>query len=45
VAAVAALPSLDRANCRADAVERFDQQRMVDDYLELFQRVVEHHIR
>jgi glycosyltransferase involved in cell wall biosynthesis len=40
VAAVSALPRLDRAVCRADAVERFDQHRMVDDYLELFERVV-----
>jgi glycosyltransferase involved in cell wall biosynthesis len=40
VAAVRALPRLDRTQCRADAVERFDQRRMVDDYLELFERVV-----
>jgi len=40
------LTTLDRADCRADAVERFDQQRMVDAYLDLFHRVVaEHRIR
>jgi len=46
VAAVNELTTLDRADCRADAVERFDQQRMVDAYLDLFHRVVaEHRIR
>jgi glycosyltransferase involved in cell wall biosynthesis len=40
VAAVSALPHLDRGQCRADAVDRFDQHRMVDEYLELFERVV-----
>ena len=40
VAAVAAVGRIDRARCRADAVERFDQHRMVDDYLALFDRLV-----
>ncbi len=40
VAAVGAVGGLDRAECRRDAVERFDRWRMVDDYLHLFERVV-----
>jgi len=40
VAAVGALPRIDRAACRADAVARFDQQRMIDAYLELFEAVL-----
>ena len=40
VAAVRALADLDRAACRRDAVERFDQARMVDAYEALLSRVV-----
>jgi glycosyltransferase involved in cell wall biosynthesis len=39
VAAVRSLDQIDRNLCRADAVERFDQQRMVREYLELFGRI------
>jgi glycosyltransferase involved in cell wall biosynthesis len=39
VEAVRRLPEVDRATCRAVAVTRFDQQRMVDAYVELFERV------
>jgi glycosyltransferase involved in cell wall biosynthesis len=40
VAAVREAGALDRRECRRDAVERFDRWRMVDDYLELFERVL-----
>jgi glycosyltransferase involved in cell wall biosynthesis len=43
VAAVPALSSLDRAGVRASVQGRFDAERMVDDYLALYQRVVETH--
>jgi glycosyltransferase involved in cell wall biosynthesis len=43
VAAVSALDRVDRAACRRDAVERFSADRMVDDYLTLFERVVQRH--
>ncbi len=39
VAAVARLDQLDRQACRDDAVARFDAERMVDEYLALFERV------
>jgi glycosyltransferase involved in cell wall biosynthesis len=39
VAAVAALDQIDRSVCRAEAMRRFDQERMIDEYLNLFQRV------
>jgi glycosyltransferase involved in cell wall biosynthesis len=39
VAAVQRIDRLDRSACRADAVGRFDQDRMVDEYLALFDRV------
>jgi len=34
-----AIESIDRARCRARAVERFSADRMVDDYLALFERL------
>lgn len=40
VAAVADLPRIDRAVCREQAVSRFGEDRMVDAYLSLFERVV-----
>ena len=40
VRAVARLGEFDRRTCRAEAETRFDAQRMVDDYLALFERVV-----
>ena len=40
VAAVGSLDEIDRNRCRQDAVERFDERRMVREYLELFDRVV-----
>jgi glycosyltransferase involved in cell wall biosynthesis len=40
VDAVGRVAGLDRAACRAEAVTRFDSQRMVDDYLDLFEGVV-----
>jgi glycosyltransferase involved in cell wall biosynthesis len=43
VAAVHASSSLDRAGVRASVEGRFDVERMVDDYLGLYQRVVELH--
>jgi glycosyltransferase involved in cell wall biosynthesis len=43
VAAVHAVESLDRAAVRASVETRFDIDRMVDDYLALYRRVVETH--
>ena len=43
VAAVHASAGLDRAAVRASVEQRFDANRMVDDYLALYRRVVEHH--
>ncbi len=40
VRAVGRLEQIDRATCRQTAVTRFDQQRMVDAYLTLFEAVV-----
>ena len=39
VRAVARLEEIDRGQCRADAETRFGADRMVDDYLALFQRL------
>jgi glycosyltransferase involved in cell wall biosynthesis len=39
VAAVAALPTIDRAACRAEVERRFTAERMIDDYEALFARV------
>ena len=39
-AAVAMLDRIDPAHCRTDAVERFDQGRMVRAYLALFERII-----
>jgi glycosyltransferase involved in cell wall biosynthesis len=43
VAAVPASSALDRAGVRASVEGRFDVERMVDDYLAVYQRVVELH--
>jgi glycosyltransferase involved in cell wall biosynthesis len=43
IVAVEASSALDRAAVRASVEERFDAERMVDDYLGLYQRVVELH--
>ena len=43
VAAVDASSSLDRAAVRSSVEERFDTERMVDDYLAVYRRVVELH--
>ena len=43
VAAVPAASALDRAGVRASVERRFDVERMVDDYLALYRRVVELH--
>jgi glycosyltransferase involved in cell wall biosynthesis len=43
VAAVHALEGLDRASVRVSVEQRFDANRMVDDYLALYRRVVERH--
>jgi glycosyltransferase involved in cell wall biosynthesis len=40
VAAVGRLDSVKRSVCRADAVTRFGADRMVEDYLQLFARIV-----
>jgi glycosyltransferase involved in cell wall biosynthesis len=41
VTAVRQLGSIDRAECRREAVRRFSDDRMVDDYERLFQRIVD----
>ncbi len=43
VAAVDASSTLDRAAVRSSVEERFDTERMVDDYLAVYRRVVELH--
>ena len=43
VAAVHASDALDREAVRASVEGRFDVERMVDDYLALYRRVVELH--
>jgi glycosyltransferase involved in cell wall biosynthesis len=43
VAAVDAAKELDRADVRASIEGRFDVERMVDDYLALYSKVVAHH--
>jgi glycosyltransferase involved in cell wall biosynthesis len=43
VAAVPASGALDRTAVRASVEGRFDVERMVDDYLALYRRVVEFH--
>ncbi len=43
VAAVQAASALDRAGVRASVEDRFDVERMVDDYLALYRSVVELH--
>jgi glycosyltransferase involved in cell wall biosynthesis len=43
VAAVDASSSLDRVAVRSSVEERFDAERMVDDYLTVYRRVVELH--
>ena len=40
VTAVARLPLIDRRACRADVVSRFGADRMVDDHLAVFERVL-----
>lgn len=40
VAAVARLDTLDRVEIRRDAIERFGVDRMVDEYVDLYRRVV-----
>ncbi len=39
VAAAGAARGLDRSACRSDAIARFSADRMVDDYVELFERL------
>jgi glycosyltransferase involved in cell wall biosynthesis len=41
VAAVRAIPTLDRASCRHDAQTRFGEERMVAEYEALFHRVAD----
>jgi glycosyltransferase involved in cell wall biosynthesis len=43
VAAVHAANALDRAGVRASVDDRFDVERMVDDYLALYRSIVELH--
>jgi glycosyltransferase involved in cell wall biosynthesis len=43
VAAVHASTALERTAVRASVERRFDANRMVDDYVALYRRVVEHH--
>jgi glycosyltransferase involved in cell wall biosynthesis len=40
--AVSSITRLDRSVIRATAVERFAVDRMVDDYIALYNRVVQH---
>lgn len=40
VTAVSRLPLIDRRACRAEAVSRFGSDRMVDDHLAVFERVL-----
>ena len=40
VAAVGAIATLDRGGCRARARERFSADRMVDDYLRVYRKVI-----
>jgi glycosyltransferase involved in cell wall biosynthesis len=40
VAAVRAIDHIDRGNCRVRARERFGQDRMVDDYLRVYRKVI-----
>ncbi|GAA2624576.1 hypothetical protein [Paractinoplanes durhamensis] len=40
VAAVAAARAIDRAGCRARACARFDADRMVADYLTVYEQVI-----
>ena len=40
VAAVATIGGIDRARCRARARERFGADRMVDDYLRIYRKIV-----
>ncbi|MDT4994440.1 MAG: hypothetical protein QOH97_4332 [Actinoplanes sp.] len=40
VAAVAAIGGIDRASCRERARERFGADRMVDDYLRIYRKIV-----
>lgn len=40
VAAVDALGLIDHSQCRAEAVERFDEKRMIRDYLDVFESIV-----
>lgn len=39
--ALARIPSLDRSQCRKTVEERFHRDRMVDDYLRVYQRILE----
>ncbi|PWH13037.1 MAG: glycosyl transferase [Anaerolineae bacterium] len=41
--ALEAIPQLDRSYIRADVAKRFSQQRMVEDYLSVYQQVLELH--
>ena len=40
VAAIARISGIDRANCRRVAVERFGVDRMADEYLALYERLI-----
>jgi glycosyltransferase involved in cell wall biosynthesis len=40
VAAVAGVPGIDRVRCAARARERFSAERMVDDYLAIYRKIV-----
>jgi glycosyltransferase involved in cell wall biosynthesis len=40
VAAVAAIGDIDRGNCRVRARERFGKDRMVDEYLRVYRKVI-----
>ncbi len=41
VEAVARIPSIDRRQCRATFEERFSARRMCEDYLDVYERVIE----
>jgi glycosyltransferase involved in cell wall biosynthesis len=41
VEAVQRIPSIDRRHCRAIFEERFSARRMCDDYLRVYERVID----
>ena len=40
VAAVSQLGDIDRAHCRADVESRFTSQRMANDYIRVYEKII-----